>query len=122
MTENTISRRSVMRAVGASAAAGTLGTSATAAEERVNTDIEGCEAERAYDSAAEVEELINEHKPFLRTLARRGIIADPRIEIDALLSDDEYLRSDQGARSWGIQYYGNHHATPHITIRRKAPQ
>lgn len=106
-----------MKSVGASAVGSSYGMMVGAAEERVDMDVQGCKAETAYESASEVEEMINEHTKFLGTLSQFGFLEKDRIGIDELLSDEEYLRSENGARSWGLHYYGGY-ATPHITVRR----
>lgn len=111
-------RRSVVKSIGASAVGTTFGVTAGSAQERVDMDLEGCKAETAYESASEVEEMINDYTGFLNTLSQLGFLEEAGIEIEDLLSDTEYLRSENGARSWGLHYYGGY-ATPHITVRRK---
>lgn len=106
-----------MQAVSATAATGGLTGTAVACSDTV-LDSELADAREKYTDPQSVREIVNRRSAFLATLSSDGLLNRPQLNVDELLSAEEYLDSNEGVRVWGLNYPGVG-ATAHITIRRR---
>lgn len=118
-TKRQTTRRAVLGTIGASTAALSLSTPATA---RNGTDLRAhlSDVREEWDSPTKVQAFVNEHQGLLRALTRDGHLRSPQVTVPDLQSSCEYIGSSEGARVWGLQH-PKAAPTAHITIRRSIP-
>lgn len=109
----------MLTSVGASATAGGLSISEARADESIDTLGPMCDASKKYKEANEIEDLINQYNNFLATLCDEGYLEEKQINIEEILSADDYFDSKNGTSVWGFRFYEGHIGTPHITVRRE---
>lgn len=111
-----MNRRKFLQATSATVASSAFAAPAVACSD-TPLDSELADAREKYNDPQKVQEIVNERGPLLGALNSDDLLSTPRVTVDELLSVEDYLKSSDGARVWGVNYPGVG-ATAHVTVRR----